>query len=409
VDRVFTYRARDAEGRLAQGTIKAADEAAAAELLRAQGLFVTGLFGGEKGEAEGGARAAAAAQPPVGGRLKVQSLARLSRHLSVMMQAGVGLSAALHTLAGQAETRLEKRVLEAAKARVDAGNPLAGALAETGAFPPLFIHMVEAGEVTGRLDEVLARLADYYEKDHDLRQRVKGALTYPAVVASFAVIVVGVLMTFVIPRFVEVLSQSDVPLPRITQIVFGVGKFVQTRWYVVLGVPALIGVAVGYWLRTDRGRYWYDSTVLRLPVIGRFMEKVIVVRFAQTLASLVAAGVPILQSLEIVERVVGNSRIAMGLRQVRSGVREGAGIALPLAQAGIFPPVVTQMMAVGEEGGALDSLLMKLAGFYEQEVDRGIKSLTSLIEPVVIVFLGLCVALVAASVILPMFRMTQMV
>ncbi|MDI6639110.1 MAG: type II secretion system F family protein, partial [Bacillota bacterium] len=221
MERVFTYRARDAEGRLTQGTIRAADEAAAAELLRAQGLFVTGLFGGEKGDAEGGARAAA--RPSVGGKLKVQNLARLSRHLSVMMQAGVGLSAALHTLAGQAESRLEKRVLEAAKARVDAGNPLAGALAETGAFPPLFIHMVEAGEVTGRLDEVLARLADYYEKDHDLRQRVKGALTYPAVVAGFAVIVVGILMTFVIPRFVEVLAQSDVPLPRITQIVFGVG------------------------------------------------------------------------------------------------------------------------------------------------------------------------------------------
>ncbi len=222
-------------------------------------------------------------------------------------------------------------------------------------------------------------------------------------------IVVGILMTFVIPRFVEVLSQSDVPLPRVTQIVFSVGKFAQSRWYLVLGVPALMALAVGYWLKTDQGRHWYDSTVLRLPVIGKFMEKVVVVRFAQTLASLVAAGVPILQSLEIVEKVVGNSRIAMGLRQVRSGVREGAGIALPLAQAEIFPPVVTQMMAVGEEGGALDSLLMKLAGFYEQEVDRGIKSLTSLIEPVVIVFLGLCVAFVAASVILPVFRMVQVV
>ncbi|MGE5586657.1 MAG: type II secretion system F family protein [Clostridia bacterium] len=409
MDRVFTYRARDAGGRLTQGSIRAADEAAAAEMLRAQGLFVTGLFGGQRAEAESGSGTGAPARPHVGGRLRGQDLARLSRHLCVMMQAGVGLSAALHTLAGQAESKLERRVLDVARARVDTGNPLGSALAETGAFPPLFIHMVEAGEVTGRLDEVLARLADYYEKDHDLRQRIKGALTYPAVVAGFAVIVVGVLMTFVIPRFVEVLSQSDVPLPRVTQVVFGVGRFIQTRWYIVLGVPALVGLAVSSWLRTDRGRYWYDSTVLRLPVVGRFMEKVVVVRFAQTLASLVAAGVPILQSLEIVERVVGNSRIAMGLRQVRSGVREGAGVALPLAQAEIFPPVVGQMMAIGEEGGALDTLLTKLAGFYEQEVDRGIKSLTNLIEPVVIVFLGLCVALVAASVILPMFRMVQVI
>ncbi|MEW5865938.1 MAG: type II secretion system F family protein [Bacillota bacterium] len=402
MDRVFTYRARDASGRLAEGVVRAADEGAAAELLRSQGLFVIGLTPGERVQP---AHTAARGLP--GGRMNVVSLARLSRHLAVLTQAGLGLSGALNTLARQAETRFERLVLEAAKARVDAGNPLASALLETGVFPPLFVHMVEAGEVTGRLDEVLARLADYYERDHDLRQKVKGALTYPAVVAGFAVIVVGILMTFVLPRFIGALTQSGVPLPKITQIVFGVGKFVQARWYIVLGVPALIAAAAAYTLRTDGGRYWFDSTVLRLPVVGKLTEKVIVVRFAQTLASLVAAGVPILQSLEIVEKVVGNSHIAAGLRQVRSGVREGAGIAFPLAQAGVFPPVVSQMMAVGEEGGALDSMLTKLAGFYEQEVDRGIKSLTSLIEPMVIVFLGLGVALVAASVVLPMFQMVQ--
>jgi type IV pilus assembly protein PilC len=407
VEREFTYRARDAEGRLTQGTITAANEAAAVELLRAQGLVVTGFVGADRNEVGRGGQSAA---PPTGARtLRVQSLARLSRHLSVMMQAGVGLSAALRTLASQAETRSERRVLEVAKARVDSGNPLAGALRETGAFPPLFIHMVEAGEVTGRLDEVLARLADYFEKDHDLRQKVKGALTYPAVVTAFAVLVVAVLITFVIPRFVDMLAQAGVPLPGVTRVVFGIGRFAQARWYAVLGVPAVMAAGAAYWLRTDRGRYWWDSTVLRLPVIGRFTEKVIVVRFAQTFASLLAAGVPILQSLEIVEKVVGNSRIAMGLRQARAGVREGAGVALPLAQAEIFPPVVTQMMTIGEEGGALDTLLTRLAGFYEQEVDRGIKSLTSLIEPAVIVFLGVCVALVAASVILPMFRMVEAV
>lgn len=404
MDRVFTYRARDASGRLAEGVVRAADESAAAELLRSQGLFVTGLTANEKTEL---APANTGAKDRSIGMMRVPGLARLARHLSVLMQAGVGLSSALHTLASQAEGRLERRVLEAAKARVDAGNPLASALSEAGAFPPLFVHMVEAGEVTGRLDEVLARLADYYERDHDLRQKVKGALTYPAVVASFAAVVVGILVTFVIPRFIQALEGSGVPLPWVTRMVFGVGRFVQTRWYVVLGMPALLAAAAAYALRTDTGRYWFDSTVLKLPVVGRLAEKVIVVRFAETLASLVAAGVPILQGLEIVEKIVGNSHIAAGLRQVRSGVREGAGIAFPLAQAGVFPPVVSQMMAVGEEGGALDSMLSKLAGFYEQEVDRGIKSLTSLIEPLVIVFLGLGVALVAASVVLPMFQMVQ--
>lgn len=404
MDRVFTYRARDASGRPTQGTVRAADEVAAADILRGQGLFVTGLAAAEKPEP-----AAAGATGRSIRRMKVSSLARLSRYLSVLMQAGVGLSSALHTLAAQAESRIERRVLEAAKARVDAGNSLASALSEAGAFPELFVHMVEAGEVTGRLDEVLARLADYYEKDYDLRQRVKGALTYPAVVAGFAVIVVGILVTFVLPRFIDALTQSDVPLPAITRVVFGAGKFVQARWYVVLGIPALAAVAAVYALHTEDGRYWFDSTALRLPVIGKFTEKVIVTRFAETLASLVTAGVPILQSLEIVEKIVGNSRVAAGLRRVRSGVREGAGIAIPLMEAEVFPPVVCRMIAVGEEGGALDSMLTKLAGFYAQEVDRSIKSLTSLIEPLVIVFLGLGVALVAASVILPMFQMVQAV
>ncbi len=403
-DRVYAYRARDASGRLTQGSIAAADEAAAVELLRGQGLLVTGIFPGEAIPAVRSRR-----KEGRQGRMRLASLARLCRQLAVLMQAGVGLSGALQTLAAQAEGSLERRVLETAKARVDAGNSLTAALAESGSLPALFLHMVEAGEVTGRLDRVLERLADYYERDHDLRQRVKGALAYPAVVAAFALVVVGILIVFVVPRFGEVLAGSDVPLPWVTRAVFGLGKFVQARWYAVLGTVGLVAAGVSYYLRTEAGRRGFDRVVLRAPVVGRLAEKLIVARFAETLASLVGSGVPILQSLEVVERVVGNTHIGEGLRRVRSGVKEGAGIAVPLAEAAVFPPVVSQMVAIGEESGALDSLLTRLAGLYEQEVDRGIKSLTSMIEPIIMVFLGVCVALVAAAVILPVFQVTQAV
>ncbi len=414
MDRVFAYRARDASGQPVRGTIMARDEAAAAEALRARGLLVTGLgAAGEAGRALGvrpaGEAAAAGRRAGAMRRLSVRGLASLSRHLSVLVRAGVGLSDALETLARQAEGRNERRMLEMVKSRVDTGDPLAGALEETGAFPPLFVHMVEAGEAAGRLDEVLERLAGYYERDYELRQKVKGALTYPAVVASFAVVVVGVLIAFVIPRFAGTLAGADIPLPRITLAVMGLGSFVRTWWYAILGVPAVAALGAALALRGEAARANLDRAMLGVPVVGRLLEKVIVVRFAETLASLVAAGVPILQSLEIVEKVVGNRHIASGIRLVRSGVREGAGVAAPLAEAGVFPPVVARMLAVGEEGGAVDSMLTQLAGFYQQEVDRSVRSLTALIEPAVVVFLGVGVALVVASVILPMFQMVQVI
>ena len=402
---VFSYRARDSGGRLTQGTIEARDEALAFDMLKAQGLYVTGLTRDERSE-----RAFAIA--PMGsykGRLSLVQLSRIARHLSIMMTAGVGLSPALHTLSEQAESKLEKEVLDAARVKVDAGMPLARSLAETRAFPPLFLHMVEAGEATGKLDEVLSRLDAYFERDYDLRQRIKGAKTYPAVIAAFAVIIVIILLGTVVPSFAGVLEESGVALPGLTKALISVGRLISSGWYLLIGVLALIVIGVRYFIRTDEGSYLWDSTVLKLPVIGKFTMKVIVVRFSETLASLVGAGVPILQSLEIVERVVGNQVISLGLRQVRSGVREGAGIASPLAEAKIFPPVVPQMVAIGEESGAIDQVLMKLGDFYEKEVDRGVKSLTSIIEPVLIAVVGISVGLIVAAVMLPMFEMIQVI
>lgn len=399
----FSYRARDANGRLSKGKIEAGDESSAFDMLKAQGLFITGLTRDEKSER-------AKAITPMGssrGRLGLVHLSRIARHMSIMMTAGVGLSPALHTLTEQAESTLEKEALGAARVNVDAGMSLARSLADTGAFPPIFLHMVEAGEASGRLDEVLARLAAYFDRDYDLRQRIKGAMTYPAVIAVFAVIIVIILLATVVPSFAGVLEESGVALPGLTRALISIGRFVKARWYVLIGVSVLIVLAARCYVRTDEGRYRWDSAVLKLPVIGSFTMKVIVVRFSETLASLVGAGVPILQSLEIVERVVGNQVVALGLRQVRSGVREGAGIAAPLGEAGMFPPVVAQMVAIGEESGAIDQVLIKLAEFYEKEVDRGIRSLTSIIEPILIAVVGISVGLIVAAVMLPMFEMVQ--
>jgi type IV pilus assembly protein PilC len=403
VKATFSYRARDAGGRLVQGTVEAGDEALAFDMLKAQGLFVTGLTRDERKERT----VIAMPERLSGSKLTLVQLSRIARHMSIMMTAGVGLSPALHTLAEQAESKLEKEVLDTARVKVDAGMPLARSLADTEAFPQLFLHMVEAGEVSGKLDEVLSRLAVYFDRDYDLRQRIKGAMTYPAVVAVFAVIIVIILLGTVVPSFAGVLEESGVPLPGLTKALISMGRFIAARWYVLIGVFVLIALIARYYIRTDEGSYRWDSLVLKLPVIGSFTMKVIVVRFSETLASLVGAGVPILQSLEIVEKVVGNQVVALGLRKVRSGVREGAGIAAPLAEAGIFPPVVSQMVAIGEESGAVDEVLIKLAEFYEKEVDRGIKSLTSIIEPVLIAVVGISVALIVAAVMLPMFEMVQ--
>ncbi|NLB73166.1 MAG: type II secretion system F family protein [Firmicutes bacterium] len=399
----FSYRARDTSGRLTKGNIEAGDESSAFDMLKAQGLFIIGLTRDEKSER-------VKAITPMGssrGRLGLVHLSRIARHMSIMMNAGVGLSPALHTLTEQAESTLEREVLGAARVNVDAGMSLARSLADTGAFPPIFLNMVDAGEASGRLDEVLARLASYFDRDYDLRQRVKGAMTYPAVIAVFAVIIVIILLATVVPSFAGVLEESGVDLPWLTRALISIGRFVKARWYVLIGVSALIVLAARYYVGTDEGLYRWDSVVLKLPVVGSFTMKVIIVRFSETLASLVGAGVPILQSLEIVERVVGNQVVALGLEKVRSGVREGAGIAAPLADAGIFPPVVAQMVAIGEESGAIDQVLVKLAEFYEKEVDRGIKSLTSIIEPVLIAVVGLSVGLIVAAVMLPMFEMVQ--
>ena len=399
----FSYRARDASGRLIKGQIEAPDESLAFDMLKAQGLFITGLTRDEKGEQ-------VKALTPLGssrGRLGLVHLSRIARHLSIMMTAGVGLSPALHTLTEQAESTLERDVLGAARVNVDAGRPLGRSLADTGEFPQLFLHMVEAGEASGRLDEVLVRLAAYFDRDYDLRQRIKGAMTYPAVIAVFAVIVVIILLATVVPSFAGVLEESGIALPGLTKALISIGRFIKTRWYVLIGALVLVVLGARYYVGTDEGRYRWDSAVLKIPVIGSFAMKVIVVRFSETLSSLVGAGVPILQSLEIVERVVGNQVVALGLRGVRAGVREGAGIAAPLADARVFPPVVAQMVAIGEESGAVDEVLLKLAEFYEKEVDRGIKSLTSIIEPILIAVVGLSVGLIVAAVMLPMFEMIQ--
>ena len=399
----FSYRARDASGRLIKGQIEAPDESLAFDMLKAQGLFITGLTRDEKSEQVKALR-------PLGSsrrRLGLVHLSRIARHMSIMMTAGVGLSPALHTLTEQAESTLEREVLGAARVNVDAGMPLARSLADTGAFPQLFLHMVEAGEASGRLDEVLVRLAAYFDRDYDLRQRIKGAMTYPAVIAVFAVIVVIILLATVVPSFAGVLEESGVDLPGLTKALISIGRFIKTRWYVLIGALVLVVLGARYYVGTDEGRYRWDSAVLKIPVIGSFAMKVIVVRFSETLSSLVGAGVPILQSLEIVERVVGNQVVALGLRGVRAGVREGAGIAAPLADARVFPPVVAQMVAIGEESGAVDQVLLKLAEFYEKEVDRGIKSLTSIIEPILIAVVGLSVGLIVAAVMLPMFEMIQ--
>ncbi|HHV63076.1 MAG TPA: type II secretion system F family protein [Firmicutes bacterium] len=422
--KVFRYRARSRMGDVVQGIIQAEDERSAVERLRTRGYFTTFIRedvrastkgpagpgatyhpGGSAGPGRAGVRAVAG---PKRATLGPGDLALIARQLGVMLGAGIPLGSGLRILAEQLERPGLRALFGEVREMVETGESLSDALRSfPGAFPRLFINMIEAGETSGQLEEVLKRLAIHYEKELDLRQKVKGALTYPLVVACFAVIVIGVLVVFVLPRFIRMFIDAGIPVPGLTMSVYHFGRAAGSHWYLGPAAIGLAAAAIARYSRSESGRAALDRAVLKLPVVGRIIQKVIVVRFARTFGSLVGGGVPMLQALDVLERVVGNAVVASAIRSVRDGVREGEGVAGPLAGTRVFPPMVTEMIAVGEETGALDDMLAKIADFYEGEVDRSTRSLTTLIEPVIIALIGIVVAFIAASVILPLFGMVN--
>ena len=399
---IFTYRGRARGGRLITGQVEANTPLAVAAQLRQRRIMATSVR--EKPEP------LRLKIPGFGGRVKDKDLTVFTRQIATMINAGLPLVQSLEVLASQQPNKQFKRILTKIRGDVEGGSTFAASLKQhPTVFTPLYMSMVEAGEAGGFLDTVLNRLAGYIEKTMTLRRKVKGAMIYPATIITVAVAVVIFLLIFVIPTFKALFEGFGAALPLPTRVVLEMSRLVKT--HLLAGLGTLVGGVFGvrFYYRTEKGKKVIDSLLLRLPVIGPLIRKVSVAKFTRTFGTLLSSGVPILDGLSITARVAGNRVVEEAILKTRSSIAEGKTIADPLGASGIFPPMVVQMISVGEQTGALDSMLAKIADFYDAEVDQAVSNLTTLLEPIMIVFLGVVVGGLIIAMYLPIFKLVTVV
>jgi type IV pilus assembly protein PilC len=396
---VFVYQGRTASG-VQNGEIEAPDRSAAVGELRRRAILVTKI-------AE---KTAPKVSFKFGGKVKDKEMAIFTRQFSTMIDAGLPLVQCLNILAEQSESKTLRSVTGQVARHVEAGSTLADALRRhPRTFDDLFTNLVEVGEAGGILDVVLQRLAAYIEKAAALKRKVKAAMVYPCAIIGVALLVVIFMLTFVIPTFAQMFKDLGADLPLPTKVVMLLSDFV--RSYILLIIAGMIGcvMALRSYYRTEGGRATIDALMLKLPVFGTLVRKVAVARFTRTLGTLVQSGVPILDGLRITARTAGNKVVEKAVLQCRAAVTEGKTLADPLRTSGVFPPMVTQMISVGEQTGALDAMLSKIADFYDDEVDTAVSTLTSLLEPIMIVFLGVVVGGLVVAMYLPIFKLVTLV
>ncbi|MCF8095145.1 MAG: type II secretion system F family protein [Desulfobacteraceae bacterium] len=339
-------------------------------------------------------------------KVKEQDIIVFCRQFSTMIDAGLPIIQCLDILQSQQENPTFKKMLKDIKESVESGKTLAESLKKyPNQFDDLFVNMVSAGEAGGILDVILRRLSSYMEKAARLKSQVKGAMTYPIVTIVIAIAVVAVILVFVIPVFQEMFSSFGKALPAPTQMVIAISEFVKSKILWIIGGLVLLIIAFRQFYKTEKGRAMIDELTLKLPVVGILVRKVAVAKFTRTMGTMLASGVAILEALDIVAKTAGNKSIERAIYKVRSGIAEGQTIADPLSETGVFPPMVCQMIAVGESTGAIDSMLEKIADFYEEEVDQAVENLTSMIEPFMLVFLGVVIGGLVVSMYLPIFQM----
>ena len=328
------------------------------------------------------------------------------RQFSTMIDAGLPIIQCLDILTSQQDNATFKKVLKEIKESVESGQTLAEALKKyPDQFDNLFVNMIAAGEAGGILDTILQRLSAYMEKAAKLKAQVKGAMTYPAITMAVAVIVVAVIMIFVIPVFEKMFADFGGALPVPTQIVVTMSEYARSYWYVVAGGVMIFFVAFKKFYATEKGRGIVDAASLKMPIIGPLLRRVAVAKFSRTMGTMLSSGVAILESLEIVAKTAGNKTVEEAIYYTRGGIAEGRTMSDPLLESGVFPPMVCQMISVGESTGALDAMLGKIADFYDEEVDQAVENLTAAIEPVMMVFMGVVIGGLVVSMYLPIFKM----
>jgi len=401
----FEYRVRDRGGRLLEGSLEADNDGLVANRLREMGYFPISI----EAKAPGGLHRELHI-PGLGGRVKSRDVAVFARQFATMLNAGLTMLRALSILAEQTSNRALAAAVDAVRSDVETGTSLSQALGRhPRVFGRLFVSMVKAGEAGGVLDGVLVQLATTLERQAALRSKIRSAMAYPVAVFGLVSCIVTAMLIFVVPMFKGMYKQVGGQLPVPTQLLLTTSKVFATFFPVIvaLGVGLMVGLRRA--LRTPSGRMAWDRVLLRVPILGGLVHKTAITRFARTLSVLVAAGVPILESLEITADTVGNAVVARAVRDVEEAVKGGETMARPLSAHKVFPPMVTQMMAVGEETGALDSMLEKIADFYDQEVENLVGALTSLLEPIMIVVMGGVVGSMVVCLYLPMFNIIKLV
>ncbi len=394
---VFTYRGTNRAGASVSGELMAANKNELINNLKRQQINVTKMS--EKGKEFN--------LPTFGGGVDSKELAIFTRQFSVMIDAGLPLVQCLEILAGQQENKIFQNVLTSTRGSVEGGSTLSAAMRQhEKVFDALYVNLVEAGETGGILDTILQRLSSYIEKNVKLKRAVKSALVYPVAVLGVAAGVITLLLWKVVPIFATLFLGLGVNLPLPTRIVIALSNFIGSIFGLLILI-AIIGVIIGLkvWYGTPTGRMALDRVLLKLPLVGILLRKIAVARFTRTLGTLISSGVPILEGLEITAKTSGNAVIEKSLMEVRKGLEAGRNLADPLKETDVFPGMVTQMIGVGEQTGAMDAMLQKIADFYEDEVDAAVKDLLSALEPMMIVFLGVVVGGIVISMYLPLFSL----
>lgn len=400
---VYTYKAKDISGKTVNATLEAQGQAFVVDAIRKKGLTIISIEESVEKKKKGISIA-------IKKKIKIDDLVVFARQLATMIDAGIPLVQGLDILSEQIEHKEFRNIVSRVRNDVETGSTLSEAIGRhPKVFSQLFINMVRAGESSGMLDDIMDRLAGYLEKTSALQRKIRSALVYPAVVVCMAFLITLILLLKVIPTFKEIFAGFGAKLPAPTLILITISDTLRSYFLLLLGVAVVLGFLISRYIKTEKGRLKYDQLLLNMPVFGILFKKVAVSKFTRTLSTLIKSGVSILAALEIVGKTAGNKVVENAVTDVRASIREGENIATPLAKSGVFPPMVVRMISVGEQTGELEKMLEKISDFYDEQVDSAVAGLTSMIEPLIIAFLGIVIGSIVIAMFMPIFKMSDII
>ena len=394
----FMYTAQNSSGSILKGSMESANEVSILNSLKEKGYYPLEIKE---------ALPSRDLKIDLFERVGLKDIAVFCRQFSTIISSGLTLVNGLDILRQQTENKKLKRILDKSFEEVQKGKSLSETFRQFKDFPDLFVNMVEAGEASGQLEEVLNKMAKYYEKENKLRQKIKSALIYPSVIVVVTIAIVVFLVTKVLPMFIGMFQGAKLPLP--TRILLSISYGLTTYWYIIILIIILLAYFIKRYLSSKEGRYNYHKFLFKLPILGKINTKVVTSRFSSTLATLLSSGIPVLKAMDIVEKTITNAVVEVGIAKCKENIEKGSGLSSPIASIGVFPRMLIEMINIGEQTGTLDDLLNRTSIFYEEEVDILVNGLTAIIEPVIIVVLGGVVAFIIVAMLLPMFDMYNII